>query len=169
MANKDTRPMVVALFPDRTNARQAYAWLIDRGYTDQDLSVLMSVETREYFEMVEREQAAAAGTRTGGGVALGAAIGAIAGVAVSVALPGLGLVVAGPVLAGLAGASAGIVTGGLVGGMMDLSIPESYATEYEQGLRAGGVVLGVLPREGDADAIKDRFGELDGQGIHAVE
>ncbi len=167
MANTKQRPLVVALFPDRDEAHQAYTWLIDRGYTENELSVLMSAETREYFKMMEREQST--GSRTEAGVAIGAVAGAITGLVLVATIPGLALFAAGPLLAGLGGVGAGIVAGGLVGGMMDLSIPETYATAYERGLRAGGVVISVFPHRGDARPIETQFALLHGEDIHIDE
>ncbi len=76
----------------------------------------------------------------------------IAAVGTSVAIPGLGLVVAGPLAAALAGAGAGGATGGLVGALIGAGIPEERVTHYESGLKSGGILMGVTPRNDD-DAI----------------
>nr|MBA3240445.1 hypothetical protein [Acidobacteriota bacterium] len=78
-------------------------------------------------------------------------LGAIAAIGTSVALPGLGLVIAGPLAAALAGAGAGGLTGGLVGALVGSGIPEEHAARYDEGVRNGGIYMGVNARE-DADA-----------------
>lgn len=172
MAKKDKRSMVVGMFRDRTNASLAYSWLLDHGYADSEINVLMSNETRAYFEKEQEKHGvgsmATEGMATGGtvGAAVGATTAAILAIGTAVLVPGIGWV-AGPLLAGLAGAGAGAVTGGLVGGLIGLGIPESNASAYEEALRNGGIVLGVVPHENDASAIKEQFEKLNGENIHA--
>lgn len=172
MAKKETRSMVVGMFRDRNNASQAYAWLLDHGYADSEINVLMSNETRSFFEKEQGKHSvgsmATEGAAAGGtvGAAVGATTAAILAIGTAVLVPGIGWV-AGPLLAGLAGAGAGAVTGGLVGGLIGLGIPESNAAAYEEALRSGGIVLGVVPHENDASEIKAQFEKLDGENIHA--
>ena len=59
---------------------------------------------------------------------------------------GLGVVVAGPLAAAIAGAGAGGVTAGLVGALIGWGIPEDRLKEYEQGIKDGGILIGVKPR-----------------------
>jgi len=171
-AKKENRSMVVGMFRDRSDASQAYAWLLARGYADSEINVLMSNETRSYFEKEEGKHGvgshAAEGTAVGGtvGAAVGATTAAILAMGTAVLLPGIGWV-AGPLLAGLAGAGGGAVAGGLVGGLIGLGIPESNAAAYEEALKNGGIVLGVKPHEGDASDIKTQFSKLHGENIHA--
>jgi hypothetical protein len=162
--------MVIGVFRDRANATQAYNWLLSRGYTDSEISFMMSDETRRYFENEGKHNVGnqgVEGVATGGsiGAAVGATAAAIAAIGTAVAIPGLGWVVAGPVLAGLAGAGAGAVTGGLIGGLVGLGIPESNARAYEEALKNGGVVLGVEPRSGDESEIKQHFEKLQGENV----
>ena len=53
---------------------------------------------------------------------------------------------AGPLAAGLAGAGAGGLTGGLIGALVGSGIPDEHAKEYEAGIKQGGIVMGVQPR-----------------------
>ena len=75
----------------------------------------------------------------------------IAAIGTTIGLPGLGLLVAGPLAAALAGAGAGGLTGGLIGGLIGAGIPEERAKVYDEGVRNGGIVMGVTPRN-DEDA-----------------
>ena len=46
----------------------------------------------------------------------------------------------------MAGGGAGALTGGLIGALVGHGIPEEHAKHYEQGLKEGGIVMGVNPR-----------------------
>jgi hypothetical protein len=149
--------MLTGMFRDRDSTEGAYRSLRDRGYTDDEINVLMSDQTRDkYFSDGDTElegNKALEGTGAGAAIGgtLGAIIGGIAAIGTNVLIPGLGLVVWGPIAAGLAGAGAGGLTGGLVGALIGWGIPEDRAKEYETGIREGGTVLGVTPRS-DEDA-----------------
>lgn len=150
--------MLTGMFHDRASAEQAWHGLSERGYTQDDVSLMMSDETRRrHFGdrnvTTELGNKAAEGAGIGGGVGgvIGAALAAIAATGTSIALPGLGLVVAGPVAAALAGAGAGAATGGLLGGLIGAGIPEERVKRYEEGLKQGGILMGVQPRS-DEDA-----------------
>ena len=154
------RTMITGSFTDPISTENAYRALQDRGYTKDEINVIMSDETRKKhfshdgnIKNVEIGTKAAEGA--GKGSAIGATIGAIAGivaaVGTSLGIPGLGLVIAGPLAAGIAGAGAGGVTGGIIGALVGAGIPEERARLYESGVKKGHVVLGVHPRN-DADA-----------------
>lgn len=144
------------LFRDRESAESAYRSLTDRGYSRDDVNVIMSDETRKtHFADDDSELGSKAveGMGVGGAVGgtVGALLAAIAAIGTSVLLPGLGLVVAGPLAAALAGAGAGAATGGLIGALVGSGIPEERAKHYDEGVRNGGIYMGVNPRT-DEDA-----------------
>ncbi|HUQ34569.1 MAG TPA: hypothetical protein VM095_20780 [Pyrinomonadaceae bacterium] len=150
--------LVTGMFKDRESAERAYGSLATRGYSNDDVNLLMSDETRKkHFADDGREtelgtkaaEGAGKGAAIGGGI--GATLAAIAAIGTSVALPGLGLIVAGPLLAGLAGAGAGGATGGIIGALIGAGIPEERVKEYEEGVKNGGIVMGVNARN-DEDA-----------------
>lgn len=167
---------ITGVFHDKDDAEKAYNSLIDRGYTRDDISVLMSDETRKnnYKDVDEDDRSdlgnkamegAGVGSAIGG--TAGAIIGAIAAIGTSVALPGLGLIIAGPLAAALAGAGAGGLTGGLVGALVGSGIPEEHAAEYEEGVNNGGIVMGVKPRNAeDAKYFEDEFRRNNGDKIY---
>lgn len=148
--------MVTGLFRDRESAEKAYGSLTSRGYGKDDVNLLMSDETRKkHFTDDGREtemgskalEGAGTGAAIGGTV--GATLAAIAAVGTTLALPGLGLLVAGPIAAALAGAGAGGATGGLIGALIGAGIPEERVKRYEEGLKKGGIMMGVTPRSDD--------------------
>ena len=167
--------MVTGLFRDRESAERAYSSLSTRGYSKDDVNLLMSDETRKtHFagssagdtELGDKAlEGAGVGSAIGGTV--GAVLAAIAAIGTSVALPGLGLVVAGPLAAALAGAGAGGLTGGLVGALVGSGIPEERAREYESGINQGGIVMGVNARsDEDAAHFENEFRTHRGENVY---
>jgi hypothetical protein len=151
----EDKRMLTGLFRDRESTESAYQSLRDRGYSDDDINVMMSDDTRNKYykdsDSALADNKALEGAGTGGAIGgtLGAIIGGIAAIGTNVLIPGLGLVVWGPIAAALAGAGAGGLTGGLVGALIGWGIPEEHAKEYEAGIKNGGTVLGVTPRSDD--------------------
>jgi len=151
--------MVTGLFRDRESAERAYNSLNTRGYTKDDVNLLMSDDTRKKYFADDNVKDTELGTKAwedaGKGAAIGCGVGAtlaaIAAIGTTVALPGLGLLVAGPLAAGLLGAGAGGLTGGLIGALVGAGIPEERAKLYEKGVNDGGIVMGVNARN-DEDA-----------------
>ncbi|NBB18332.1 hypothetical protein GVN20_03095 [Runella sp. CRIBMP] len=166
---------LTGMFRDRESAEKAYNSLTERGYTKDDVNLVMSDETRKkYFDKdddVNTELGDKAMEKAGVGSAiggtLGAIVGAIAAIGTTLALPGLGLVIAGPVAAALAGAGAGGLTGGLVGALVGSGIPEDRAHEYEKGIKDGGIFMGVKPKnEEDARYLNESWNQGQGQQSH---
>ena len=170
------RPIVTGMFTDYDAADRAYADLRNRGYTDEDVHVVMSDETRERLqdenaEVVEIDHGSKAAEGAGTGAAIGGTVGGIVGalaaVGATVVLPGLGLVVAGPRAGALAGAGAGGAAGTLIGALVGAGIPEEQAKLYESGVREGGVVIGAHPRtDEDRDYLADRFRTYGGENVY---
>ncbi|TVT43808.1 hypothetical protein FNT36_04855 [Hymenobacter setariae] len=162
------------MFRDRSSAERAYQSLHERGYSKDDVHLMMSDETRdrhfadnsEHTELGDKAmEGAGVGSAIGG--TAGAIIGAIAAIGTSVALPGLGLIIAGPLAAALAGAGAGGLTGGLVGALVGSGIPEEHATEYEEGIKNGGIVMGVKPRNAeDSKYFEEQFRNNDADKVY---
>lgn len=152
----DEKPLMTGLFPDRDSAEKGYQALSDRGYSKDDINVVMSDETKKrHFTSAGTEtelgNKAAEGAGVGGAIGgtVGAIAAAVAAVGTSIAIPGLGLVLAGPIAAALAGAGAGAATGGIVGALVGWNMPEERVKEYDEGIRNGGILMGVRPRNDD--------------------
>ncbi|HVE59701.1 MAG TPA: CsbD family protein [Pyrinomonadaceae bacterium] len=167
--------MLTGLFNDRESAEKAYSSVRSRGYNDDDVNLLMADKTRDTWfsdnDGVETDlgnkalEGAGAGSAIGG--TLGAIIAGIAAIGTNVFLPGLGLIVAGPLAAALAGAGAGGLTGGLVGALIGSGIPEDRAKLYDEGIRNGGVVMGVNPRTPeDAEYFENEWRNNRGEHIY---
>lgn len=161
----NTKPLVTGLFRDRDSAERAYQSVSDRGYDKNDVNLVMSDETRErHFgsnasattagRQTELGNKAAEGAGVGGAIGgtVGAIAAAIAAVGTTLAVPGLGLIIAGPLAAAVAGAGAGAATGGIVGALIGWGIPEERVKEYDAGIKEGGILMAVKPRN-DEDAL----------------
>jgi hypothetical protein len=165
--------MVTGMFRDRDSAEAAYRTLSDRGYKKDDVNVLMSDDTRKrYFS--DDDADTELGSKALEGAAVGAGIGGtlgaiLAGIAAvgTLAIPGVGLIAAGPIAAALAGLGAGAATGGLVGALVGAGIPEERAKLYEQGVKEGGIVMGVEPRsDEDAEYFENEWKRNRGEHIY---
>ena len=163
--------MLTSVFRSHRDARIAYDRLLVRGYTSDEVSLLMSESTRSLYAQEEGKQQpgslATEGMGVGGaiGTAVGATVAAVAAIGTSVLLPGIGWV-AGPLVYALAGGGAGAVAGGLLGGLIGLGIAEPNARAYEEILKNGGVVVGVVPHDADDEReIRKDFQELGGEHI----
>lgn len=161
MNTTTTRPLVTGLFPDRLSAEAAYNAAHARGYTTDDMNLVMSDDTRKaHFTGTTLGKETELGNKAAEGAGIGCAIGgtvgaiaaAIAAVGTSIVLPGLGLVIAGPIAAAVAGAGAGAASGGLIGALVGWNMPEERVKEYEEGMKNGGILMGVHARD-DADAL----------------
>ena len=172
--SKETkRNMITGMFADRESTEKAYNALQERGYTNDEISMVMSDKTRKahFADEGETEIGTKAAEGAGKGSAIGGTIGAIAGVVAaigtSIVIPGLGIVIAGPIAAGLAGAGAGGITGGIIGALVGSGIPEARAKLYESGIKNGNIVLGVHPKnDEDKIYIENNWKDNRGQEIN---
>jgi hypothetical protein len=170
------QPVMTAMFRTRDQAEDAYRVLMDRGYDADEISVIMSDETRKRDFAAgtaggdtELGSKAAEGAGVGGavGATVGAIAAALAAVGTSVVVPGLGLVIAGPLAAALAGAGAGAITGGLLGALVGAGIPEERAKVYETGIDRGGIVIAVKPRSvDDANDLEREWKRAGGEQVY---
>jgi len=140
--------LVTGLFRSRSSAERAVEDLVARGWSREDISLLMSDATQG------REFGLAMATKAPEGAATGGTIGGVLGVIAAglvatgvVAVPGLALLAAGPIVATLAGLGAGAAAGGLTGALIGLGIPEHEARFYNEALEYGGILVGVYTHD----------------------
>ena len=151
--------LVTGMFKDKDSADRAYSALQAKGYSNNDVHLIMSDDTRKKHFATEVHKTdlgskamEGAGTGSAIGGTLGAIAGAVAAIGTTLLIPGLGIVVAGPIAAAVAGAGAGGVTGGIIGALVGSGIPKERAVVYEQGVKDGNIVMGVNARNAaDAD------------------
>lgn len=159
--------LITALFETRSAANEAADRLLAAGFSQSNISMLMSEATRgKEFTLTTETKApegAAAGAAIGG--VLGALVASLVAVG-SLAIPGIGLVAAGPIVAALAGLGAGGAAGGMVGALVGLGVPEHEAKFYSEKLEGGGILVGVYTTDERAKLAKD---VLDAAGGHSVK
>jgi hypothetical protein len=143
MDNKNTA--VFGIYATAATAESAVDHLIELGFANQAISVLLPDDdtTRAFAheKNTKAPEGTAAGATTGG--VIGGTLGLLAGIGM-LAIPGVGpLIAAGPIVATLAGVGAGGVTGGIVGALVGMGIPEYEAKRYEGAVKNGGTLLSV--------------------------
>src|SRR5678815_6096887 len=115
MADKKTA--VFGLYPTVERAEQAVDELVNVGFSNGDVSVLMADNQGSKDFAHERQTQAPEGTTTGvaAGGTIGGTLGLLAGIG-ALAIPGVGpLIAAGPIMGALAGLGVGGAVGGLIG------------------------------------------------------
>jgi hypothetical protein len=150
LVNKDAqnRPLEVGVFDTVDEARQAVRGLLDAGFSQEQITVVCSDETKErYFSEFEHQHPAGtftpAATITGG--TIGALIGGLTVVASAVATGSLALWAAGPI-----SAWAGGVAGGLVGAMMTRGVEKELANFYQQAVVSGQILVAAEDHGADS-------------------
>ena len=160
---------VTATFKNRVAAEDALIALEDIGITEDQISLVVTDETRgasfDIREGTKMDEGAAVGATTVGIV--GAVLGSLLAAGV-VAIPGLNLVVAGGLISGLAGLGAGAATGGFVGALIGAGIPEHEAKIYENAVKEGAILLAVRTKNHDEKKlVKDILNQADAYHIAA--
>jgi hypothetical protein len=161
----DTRDVVVGLFREPDEARDAIGALKDAGFRGDDISVLVPDRDRT------RDMAAETGTRAAGGAATGALAGGILGglggwlVGIgALAIPGVGPFIAAGVFAtALTGAVVGAGVGAIAGALIGMGIPKDEAEWYETEVRGGRTLVTVKAdgRYDEAQTLLRRYGAYD--------
>lgn len=139
-----SKKIVTGLCKSRASTEDALRQLESAGFTESQISLLLSDDTRgKGFKIVE-------GSKADEGMAAGATAGGLigaflAGIATTgaIVIPGLNLVVAGSLIGGLAGMGAGALSGGLIGTLIGAGIPEHEAKLYEKEISGGNVLIAV--------------------------
>ncbi len=149
---------ITATFENRTAAEAALIKLVDMGIREEQLSLIVTEQSRGNHFNIETKSRADEGAAVGatfGGV-VGAFLGSVMA-AGALAIPGLNIIVVGSLAGALAGLGAGAATGGLIGALVGAGIPEHEAKIYEDEIKSGNILLAVKPVDGDQ---KRRIQEL---------
>lgn len=160
---------VSATFKTKYAAETALQQLDAIGITDEQVSIIVTDETRGKSFNMEETNKMPEGTATG--AALGGLTGTVIGAlstATAMAVPGLNIVVAGSIVSALAGLGAGAATGGLVGAIVGAGIPEHEAKIYEDEIKNGSVLMIVDTKDSDQkDAVESIFEKGDAHNLAA--
>ena len=134
----------VGVFDTVDAAREAVRGLLEVGFTQEQITVVCSDDTKErYFSEFEHQHPAGTYTPTAAitGGTIGALLGGLTIVASAVATGGLALWAAGPITVWFGG-----VAGGLVGAMMTRGVEKELANFYQQAVAAGQILVAAEDR-----------------------
>lgn len=151
-------------FVGRENAERAYQFLLERGYTKEEISLVMSEETRKQYFAMNKEDESLFGAKAiessknkvieDGNK--GIMIGTILAFAANLIVPGIGLLVGGPLFIGI-----GAMAGGLSGALIEKGIPADQAKAFESDVKEGRILIGVAPRSvEDAEFLEREWSHL---------
>jgi hypothetical protein len=143
MAGKNTAAF--GLYRNRQHVEQGVDALLNAGFRNEDISVLLPENqgTKDFAHEKHTKAPEGAATGAGTGMAVGGTLGLLAGIG-ALAIPGLGpFIAAGPIMGALAGVGAGGAVGGLIGALVGMGIPEYEAKRYEGMIREGKILLSV--------------------------
>ncbi len=146
---------IAGIFSTSSEAERAYSSLLNDGFTTDDISVLLSEDTKNSFFKNTAPTNEIADQGVGGAIA-GAGFGALAaGLTVlgMIFIPGVNLLAIGPLAAALTGAGTGAVVGGL-SGVINADL-ESDKVEYEEALKSGKAVL-IVHTASDSERMRAR-------------
>jgi hypothetical protein len=172
MVKEDPR-LMTGMFHDRASAERAYQCAMGRGYTSDDVSLLMSEDARNRHFPKDDPRRTELGTKAAEGAGVGAIAGGglgavLAGMAAAgIAVPGLPIIAMGTLAAAVTGALTGGGLGAIVGALIGHGIPRERAEQYEEGIRRGGIVMGVTPRtRDDAEYLEREWTACGGEQIY---
>jgi len=137
---------VAGIFDNKMVADKAVAELLDAGFTKDNISLIMSEETKKKFFRSTDDEANRTAKGATAGAAMGVALGAlIAGLtaAGTIVTSGGALLLTGPMVAILSGAGAGGVAGGLVGALVRAGFAADEAGRFEEEIKRGKAVVVV--------------------------
>jgi hypothetical protein len=152
------KPHVTATFKNRSAAELAVEKLIDAGFYEEDVSMLVTDTTRGASFAIKEGDKSDSFAATGAGA--GGAFGAVAALLMSAAIiptGGLSLVAIGPLAATLAGLGAGGLAGGVVGALVGAGVPEHEAKVYEQDVKSGNILLAVAVDNKDEQKLAEKI------------
>lgn len=149
---------VTATFKTREAAESAVDRLINAGFFQEDISLLVTDTTRGAAFSIKQgdksQEYEATGAEAGG------VFGAIVALLISAAVipsGGMALAVVGPVAATLAGLGVGGLTGGLIGALVGLGVPEHEAKLFESDVKSGGILLAVVAENVDEKKLAEKI------------
>jgi hypothetical protein len=134
---KSESKILTGTFPDKQSADKAYHAVTQRGYTKDEINIIMSKEVHKKYLLENDKETGITDIsvkNAGKDSAIGASVGAIVGIATVIGVGGL--------------------AGGLLGMLIGLEISEEDAKVIESGINGGQILITVHPKN---DADKEYF------------
>ena len=165
---------ITGSFDNRADAEAAVDRLTELGYARDEVSVMMSDDTRTR-QFGDGADAGVAGTNdrgsniakgAAGGGMIGGTLGAIAAAVVGTGAVGLTVAtggvaapfIAGPIAAMLAAGGAGAAAGSILGGLVGAGMPEADARRAETDVSGGHIVVCVHADDTDTTNVRRVMG-----------
>ena len=142
--------MRIGIFTSLAAADEAVARLLAAGFSQREVSVICSDQTRQrHFRDFQHQQPSGTSTPLAAtiGGAIGAALGGLTALAAGAATGGLALVAAGG-----AAAWTGGVLGGFLGAMMTRGVERELADYYDQAVSEGKILVAAEAHGPEAQA-----------------
>src|SRR5579883_940529 len=117
IASPARKTSAFGIYPTREMAENAVDRLLEAGFSNEDISVLLQANPCQPEPTTETHTKAPDGTTTG--------------------------VAAGPIIAALSGIGSGGRLGGVIGALVGFGIPEYEAKRYEGRIKSGGILVSV--------------------------
>src|ERR1051325_4037959 len=157
--------IVVGVFEDHEQAREAIEALKDAGFNADSISVLSP--DKQVTSDIAEDTGSHAGSGAATGAIAGGVLGGLGGWLVGIgalAIPAVGpFIAAGAFATALGGAAIGAGVGAIAGALVGLGIPEDEAKHYAEEVRGGRTLVAVRAgsRMDEADALLHRYGAYD--------
>jgi len=135
---------VAGIFDNKIMVDRSVAELLDADFTKDDLSLIMSEQTRNKLFSSTDDEVNRVAKGAASGAVLGTALGAlIAGLTAAGTLvtSGGALLVSGPIVAVLSGAGVGAVSGGIAGALIREGFAATEAKRYEEEINRGKAIV----------------------------
>jgi hypothetical protein len=138
--------IVVGVFHDSEQARQAIDALKSAGYSENEIGFLARIKATG----AEDDTMSSAAT----GAVEGGMLGGVLGAAAALLIPGIGPAIAGGILLTTLGAAGiGALAGSIIGPLVSAGVPEEEAHHYQRELEKGCTIVTVKATSGYDDAI----------------
>jgi hypothetical protein len=153
--------LIIGLFRHHNNMGKAFNAALKLGYKKEELSILMSKETKEKHgyarkhpePLVTEEALEGAGVGGSLGVTMGAVTGALMALGIFTVISGIGVTISVPIAVFLSGALAGGIAGGLVGALINIGISTNHAEHFKAELKNGAILV-ILHLRSENDYVK---------------
>lgn len=166
--------MLSGMFHDRESTENAYKTLVEKGYTKDEINLVMTGETlKKHFSGNIRHTEY--GAYTTANAVKDSTIGSNLSVIAeeigtngrSVVVRGLVIILAGPIASGISGSGASGIPGGIIGALVDSGFSKASANLYENGIKKGNIVIGVqLRNEEDAKYLESNWRTYKAEEFH---
>lgn len=166
--------MLSGMFHDRESTENAYKTLLEKGYSKDEINLVMTGETlKKHFSDDIRHTEYGAYTTTyavkdpsmdNDPSVISEEIEANGR---SVVVRGLVVILLGPISSGISGSGASGIPGGITGGLVEAGFSKASANLYEAGIKKGNIVIGVKLRDDEyAQFIKTNWRTTKVEEIH---